>query len=105
VKNTGAVPGSEVVQLYVTLPTTSELTHPPLMLHAFAKVRDLAPGQSVRVDLKLDKYAVSYWDDIIHRWVVESGKYVIRVGRSSALEDLALEAKLHLKKSFEWNGL
>ena len=105
VANTGAVAGSDVVQLYVTLPATSELSHPPLMLKAFAKVRNLAPGKSETVSLRLDKLAVSYWEERIGRWVVERGEYLVRVGRSSAPEDLALSAKLVLSKGFEWNGL
>ncbi|EKM56180.1 glycoside hydrolase family 3 protein [Phanerochaete carnosa HHB-10118-sp] len=105
VTNTGSVAGAEVVQLYVSLPTTSELTHPPLMLKAFAKLRDLSPGTSATAALKLDKYAVSYWEERIARWVVESGEYIIRVGRSSAPEDLKLQTKLVLKKGFEWNGV
>lgn len=105
VTNTGSVAGSDVVQLYVTLPATSELTHPPLMLKAFAKVRDLGPGKSEAVKLHLDKYAVSYWEARISRWVVERGEYTVRVGRSSAPEDLGLSAKFVLDNGFEWNGL
>ncbi|GJE88185.1 glycoside hydrolase family 3 protein [Phanerochaete sordida] len=105
ITNTGSVAGSEVVQLYVSLPTTSELTHPPLMLKAFAKLRDIAPGRSATATLKLDKYAVSYWEERIARWVVERGEYVVRVGKSSAPEELTLQAKLVLKKGFEWNGV
>ncbi|KAI0087212.1 beta-glucosidase [Irpex rosettiformis] len=103
--NTGSVAGSETVQLYVTLPTTSELTHPPLQLKAFAKVKDLAPGNSETVSLSLDKYAVSYWEERIRRWVVERGEYRVRVGTSSAPKDLVLEKTLVLSKGFEWNGL
>ena len=105
VTNTGSVAGSEVVQLYVTLPSTSELTHPPLMLKAFAKVHDLSPGKSERVVLSLDKYAVSYWEERIDRWVVERGEYLVRVGRSSAPEDLLLQGKFFLPTVLEWNGL
>ncbi len=75
------------------------------MPKAFAKVRDLASGKSEAVNLQLDKYAVSYWEDRISRWVVESGEYVVRAGRSSAPEDLTLETKLILDQGFEWNGL
>lgn len=103
--NTGTVAGSETVQLYVTLPTTSELTHPPLQLKAFAKVKDIAPGKTETVTLKLDKYAVSYWEERIKRWVVEKGEYRVRVGPSSAPQDLVLEKALVLKKGFEWNGV
>lgn len=105
VTNIGSVKGSEVVQLYITLPTTSELTHPPLMLKAFAKVRDLAPGESKTASLVLDKYAFSYWEERISRWVVEKGEYVVRVGTSSAPEDLKHETKIVLQKGFEWKGI
>ncbi|KAF8555442.1 hypothetical protein OG21DRAFT_1570729 [Imleria badia] len=37
-------------------------------------VRDLAPGASERVALTLGKIAVSYWDDLLERWVVERGE-------------------------------
>lgn len=97
--------GTDVVQLYVSYPTTSELTHPPLMLKAFAKVFDLAPGKSEVVKLALDKYAVSYWEDRISRWVVDPGVYVARVGRSSAPKALALSAEFKVAKRLEWNGL
>ncbi|KDQ59962.1 glycoside hydrolase family 3 protein [Jaapia argillacea MUCL 33604] len=103
ITNTGSLPGSEIVQLYVTLPTTSDLTHPPLMLKAFAKVRDLAPGASKVVELPLDKYAVSYWEDRIGSWVVESGWYGVRVGASC--EKMVLEGGFSVQKGFEWNGL
>lgn len=105
VSNTGPVSGSEIVQLYVTLPSTSELTHPPLMLKAFAKVKDLLPGTSQVVTLSLDKYAVSYWEERISRWIVESGEYLVRVGKSSAPEDLTLGTTFTIAKGFEWNGL
>ncbi|KAF8555427.1 hypothetical protein OG21DRAFT_1521767 [Imleria badia] len=65
VTNTGSVAGSEVVQLYVSMPQTSEVTHPPRLLPAFGKVKDLAPRASERVVLALDKIAVSYWGDHI----------------------------------------
>ncbi|KAI0355239.1 beta-glucosidase [Trametes cingulata] len=105
VTNTGSVTGTDVVQLYVSYPTTSELTHPPLMLKAFAKVIDLAPGKSETVKLPLDKYAASYWEDRISRWVVDDGVYLVRVGRSSAPAALSLSAEFKVGKRFEWNGL
>ena len=105
VTNTGSVAGTEVVQLYISLPTTSELTHPPLMLKAFAKVANLAPGKSEVAKLTLDKYAVSYWEDRIACWVVESGVYRVRVGTSSAPSALTLAAEFKVEKGFEWNGV
>lgn len=105
VANTGSVTGSEVVQLYISLPATSEVTHPPRILRAFAKTRDVKPGERREVTLKLDKYAVSYWEERIDRWNVESGEYGVYVGPSS--EELPLQGKFVIEKedSFEWNGL
>ena len=103
VTNTGSVAGTEVVQLYVSLPTTFELTHPPLMLKAFAKVVDLAPGKSTTVSLKLDKYAVAYWDEREDSWVVAPGKYGVHVGFSS--EELLVQTEVEVKERLKWRGL
>ncbi|KAJ7259221.1 beta-glucosidase [Mycena rebaudengoi] len=102
VTNTGAVAGSEVAQFYVTLPTTSDLTHPEMQLKGFKKV-ELAPGQSEILEITLDKYAVSYWDDRFTTWVVEAGEYVVHAG--SASNKLGLQAAFSLQKGFEWRGL
>ncbi|KNZ74982.1 putative beta-glucosidase I [Termitomyces sp. J132] len=103
VTNTGALVGSEIIQLYITQPKTSELTHAPLQLKAFAKVRDLQPGASKRVELSLDKYAVSYWEERYKTWTVETGVYGVKVGVSS--DALNLTANFTISKGFEWNGI
>jgi len=100
--NTGSVAGSEIVQLYTSLPTTSALTHPPRALKAFAKVR-LEPGMSSTVKLILDKYAVSYWEDRIDRWLAEAGVYTVHVAASS--DDVRASATFMIRKEFEWSGL
>ncbi|KAJ7097620.1 beta-glucosidase [Mycena epipterygia] len=102
ITNTGDVAGSEVAQVYVTLPTTSDLTHPPLQLKGFSKV-NLEAGKSETVQIQLDKYAVSYWDDRFTTWTVEAGKYLVRVGPSS--DQLGLEATFVIEKGFEWRGI
>lgn len=102
ITNTGSLAGSEVVQLYTSLPSTSALTHPPRALKAFAKVY-LAPGKSTSVQLTLDKYAVSYWEERIERWVAEAGVYTVRVGASS--EDVKGETSFVIAKEFQWSGL
>ncbi|KZO92433.1 glycoside hydrolase family 3 protein [Calocera viscosa TUFC12733] len=102
VTNTGKATGSEVVQLYVSLPT-GNLTHPVRTLKAFTKVRDLAPGKSAKVILSLDKYAVSYFDDRLDKWAADAGDYAILVGSSS--DNIALHGSLTLTKGFTWLGL
>ncbi|TFK45937.1 beta-glucosidase [Heliocybe sulcata] len=104
VTNTSAIPGTEVVQLYITLPTQVDpgLTQVPLMLKAFAKV-PIAAGKSETVHLQLDKYAVSYFEERINRWVVDKGEYAVRVGPSSDAAPLVKTFKID--RGFEWTGI
>ena len=104
VTNTGTVAGAEVAQVYTSLPTSSLLSHPPSQLKGFKKVF-LQPGESATVEITLDKYAVSYWEQRIKRWVVEDGVYRVRVGTSSAPEALKLSGEFKVPKYFEWSGL
>ncbi|KAF9043921.1 glycoside hydrolase family 3 protein [Panaeolus papilionaceus] len=103
VTNTGALTGSEVVQVYVSLPATSQLTHPGLQLKGFAKIRDLTAGESRTARIHLDKYAVSYWGATHDTWVVESGRYLVKIGPAS--DNLPLQAEISLETGFEWRGL
>ena len=103
VENIGRVTGSEVVQVYISLPPTSELTHPVLQLKGFVKVRDLVPGGKEYVQVVLDKYALSYWNDMIDAWTVEKGVYRVEVGTSS--DRLSLGETFEVTKGFDWSGL
>jgi len=100
--NTGPKAGSEATQLYITMPAASDLSHPPIALRAFKKVY-LESGQTERVELSLDKYAVSYWDERLALWRAEKGDYTIKVGPSSQM--LPLHATLTVPRTCEWNGL
>lgn len=102
VKNDGAVSGSEVVQVYVSLPEIN-LTTPRLQLRGFAKARNVGPGASATVSVTLDKYAVSYWDAGAGAWRAVAGTYGIHVGKSSA--EMELEGSFVLEKGFTWSGL
>ena len=103
VENIGNVIGSEVVQVYISLPATSELTHPLLQLKGFTKVRELVPGNKENAEVVLDKYAVSYWNDIIDAWTVEKGVYRLEVGTGS--DCLSLGATFEVTEGFDWSGL
>jgi len=102
VKNTGNVKGSESIQLYVGLPK-SGVAHPELQLRSFAKVRNLSPGASETVKLRLDKYAVSFWDTPRSVWRGEKGVYRVVIGSSSV--DLKLDDQFTLERPFTWSGL
>jgi beta-glucosidase len=81
VTNTGSVAGAEVAQLYVSDPS-AKATRPERELKGFAKV-NLAPGETKRVTLSLDARAFSYWSETAHKWTIDPGKFVVRVGDSS----------------------
>jgi beta-glucosidase len=92
VTNTGSVAGAEVAQLYISDPS-AKATRPDRELKGFEKVR-LAPGETRHVTLNLDARAFSYWDETAHKWTIDPGKFVIRLGDSS--ENTPLHADLTL---------
>jgi beta-glucosidase len=82
VTNTGSRAGDEVVQLY-THAQRSRVEQPSKRLQAFDRVH-IEPGETVTVQLTLDADALRFWDVTRNRWVVESGRYDVMVGASSA---------------------
>ena len=82
VTNTGSLPGKEVVQVYVSVPW-GKLDQPYQTLAGFAKTKELAPGetQSVTVSFRLESLAG--YDTEAAAYVLEAGKYIVRVGNSS----------------------
>jgi beta-glucosidase len=108
VTNTGTVTGSEVVQVYVTLPPGGPTT-PKYQLRAFKKVKKVKPGDTREVNVVLDKYALSFWDVTAAEgkktgvWRAREGLYRIAVGSSSVHHHLSGE--FEVKHSFVWEGL
>jgi len=70
-----------VAQLYVSDPS-AKASRPERELKGFEKVH-LAPGETKHVTLSLDSRAFSYWEEAAHKWTIDPGKFVIRVGDSS----------------------
>jgi beta-glucosidase len=90
VKNTGAVAGAEVAQLYVAA-GKSAVFRPEKELKGFVKVF-LQPGEEKEVAVALDARAFAYYNTLIHGWHVEGGVYRILVGASS--RDIRLTANV-----------
>lgn len=82
VTNTGSRPGTDVVQLYVGIPSSPGADQPPSQLKGAQRVR-LAPGASARVRFTVDARARSTWDSARHTWVRPDGCTEIKVGGSS----------------------
>ena len=80
VKNTGAVAGDEVVQLYLRDEVSTDVTYEQV-LRGFRRIH-LAPGetQQVRFTLTPDDLAYAKHDGT---WVVEPGLFKVMVGSSS----------------------
>jgi beta-glucosidase len=92
ITNTGSVEGAEVAQLYVSDPS-AKVERPERELKGFEKVR-LAPGETKHVTLPLDARSFSYWDESAHKWAIDPGKFVLRVGDSSENTPLAADLTL-----------
>lgn len=79
-KNNGTVDGTEVPQLYLTLPASANSA--PLNLKGFDSIF-LAAGGSTTVSFSLSRYSFSIWDVVSQSWQVPSGVTGISVGASS----------------------
>lgn len=95
VKNTGARPGMQVIQAYVSLPPSADAIgapQPPRRLVGFARV-GLRPGESRTVTITIDpessNHPLGVWSKAAKAWVTPKGEYVLRLGTSSAMSDLA----------------
>jgi len=103
VTNTGSCSGFEVLQLYISAPN-SPTQRPKKELHGFEKVF-LEPKQKKVVDIAIDKYAMSFWDEIEGKWCKEQGTYKVIVATSSATDAPRVEAELTVQKTEWWLGL
>ena len=94
VKNIGKMAGKEVVQLYVSAPDAADADKPEKELKAFAKTKELKPGEAVVVTLKVNADDLASYDEAASAWVVTPGNYKILVGASSRDIRATLEAEV-----------
>ena len=93
VKNTGSVSGKEVAQVYVSAPA-GQLEKPAKELKAFAKTRELQPGESQRLVMKIQKRELASFDEAGSQWLVEAGTYNFLIGAN--VEDIRCQASSRL---------
>ena len=98
VKNTGSVAGKEVVQVYVQAPK-GKLEKPAQELKAFAKTRELKPGESQTLTISLLLRDLASFDEAASQWLTEAGTYTFRIGFSS--RDIKATLPLALKEYTE----
>jgi beta-glucosidase len=93
VKNTGSIPGKEVVQLYLHEQNPA-VVRPEKELKAFDKIA-LSPDEEKVVKFGLNKRDFAYYDQELHDWKVRSGKFDVLVGGSS--RDLPLKETIEVQ--------
>lgn len=95
IKNKGKVPGKEVVELYLSAPGKT-IDKPRSELKAYAKTKELNPGESQTVILTLNKKDLASFETDKSAWVAEAGRYKILVGASSS--DIRQKAEIDVTK-------
>jgi len=94
VKNTGNIAADEIAQVYLS-PTGDGQHIRPVQLQGFARV-SLAPAESKTVKVKLYTEQFGYYSHESQRqWNVSPGKFIVKVGSSSA--DIRLQESVTLK--------
>ncbi|MFI2293560.1 beta-glucosidase [Isoptericola sp. NPDC019571] len=84
VRNSGARPGREVVQVYVTPPpgtADTDPARPVRWLGGFAVV-DAAPGERATAEVRVPRRALQTWDTAAGGWTTPPGTYRLTAGRS-----------------------
>lgn len=82
VKNTGKTDGKDVVQLYISAPGKN-LDKPAFELKGFKKTKLLKPGESQLISFEITRNDLASFNPEISSWIIEKGRYTIKVGSSS----------------------
>jgi len=93
VKNTGALAGKEVAQIYVA-PVKSKWESPK-RLGAFKKV-NLKPGENTNVSVSVDPRLLGMYDSNSKTWTIAKGQYQVMLATSSA--DIVSTVQVKLPK-------
>ncbi len=82
VKNTGGMAGKETIQFYVGADRPS-VERPVKELKGFIKLT-LQPGEEKELTFIISAEDLMFWDETIHDWKFEPGKYRLYIGSSAA---------------------
>lgn len=94
VRNTGSMPGREVVQLYVSAPAGS-MDKPVRELKGFAKTGMLAPGESETVEIPISLQDLASWNEKKGCWETARGIYHFCFGKSA--EEMLTDCSVQIK--------
>ncbi len=93
VKNTGKRAGSEIAQVYASLPESAG--EPPNRLIGWVRL-ELAPGESKLTTVAVNRDRLMTFDEASDSWKLTPGQYVIRAGESS--RNLPLQQTISFEK-------
>jgi beta-glucosidase len=91
VKNIGGRAGTEIAQVYASLPDAAG--EPPKRLVGWARV-ELAPGESKQVSVPVSRHHLTIFDEGSNSWKLVPGSYTVLAGGSS--QDLPLHQTITL---------
>ena len=91
VKNTGKRAGTEIAQVYASLPDAAG--EPPKRLIGWTRV-ELAPGESRQVTVSVPHDRLTIYEEAGDKWTLTPGNYTVLAGGSS--QDLPLHSQITL---------
>ena len=83
IENIGKFKGKEVVQVYVSAPG-KEMDKPSLELKAFAKTKELLPGERENVYIVIPCESLASFCQKDNQWKVEAGEYKIMIAKNAS---------------------
>ena len=95
IKNTGEREGKEVVELYISAPDSKAANKPAKELKAYAKTKNLKPGEGETLTLNVAAADLASFDEASSAWVVAEGEYQFLVAAS--VQDIKATLKASVK--------
>lgn len=101
VTNTGSVASKDVVQLYISAPEGG-LDKPVRELKAYAKTKELAPGESQVITLNVSLYDLASFNQDAMSWETAAGQYTASFGASC--DEIKQNATFQVEKAQSWSA-
>lgn len=96
VKNISNYQGKEVVQLYLSKPSTKEFVNPPYELVGFSKTDEVAPNELQKVSISFNLEDFANYDESSNSYFLPSGIYKLSLGNAS--NNLKVVATFEIKE-------